>query len=413
MATKEYLDYQLHFDKRVAKEFGLPEAVVINKFQALIGSNKALGKNYYQGRTWTYNSYEEWVDNDYFSCFSKEQMRRILESLLEQKILMKGNFNKRRNDKTNWYAFVEEEKWIERKSPIANYGSDRPDGFTLPNSAETIDTGLFNSDTLPESAKQEDALPNSADQLKDSAGTGNETAENDKAIGRNQQMDLPDSTNHYQLSPTKSNDVTVINGDAGKNTFQMLIGKTAMEAVNDGTADKLAFEFNDGNLVDEKIVQLFRIFIKDAQPHFSNIDKIKFELLNDSRIELSRKACWVIIMLAFFEYPGWNSKYQNVGSLLGKIKKQKDLFAQKYYDGQKQFEAARDRMKEREQSKIKNEEAINQILKEAADKLERYKHKLNLRQVEEITNLIRNRNYLQADSKLIEYLELNEGEEAA
>lgn len=415
MQKPDWKDYQLHLDYRIANEYGIEEAIVINKLQLLLKSNKIAGRNYFQGRTWTYNSYTEWVDENedpskrYFPCFSKEQIRRIFDSLVAQKILIKGNFNKRRNDKTNWYAFLEEEIWIDAKSPINNYGFDRPDGFTLPESAEKMDEELFNSDTLPESAKQEDTLLKSTDQLKDTAGIGSETVENDKAICRNQQIDLPESADHYQLSPTKSNEVAEeVNSSGGKNIFQMLIGKTPLEAVSDGTADKLAFEFNDIDLLDKKVVQLFRIFVKNVQPHFTSVDKIKHELLNDPRPELSRKACWAIILKAFMEYPDWKRDFQNVQSLLGKIKKQKDLFAQKYYDAQKHTEAAQDRMKERKQTLIDNEEAINQILKDAAEKLARHKHKLKLYQVDEITNLIKNRNYLQADAKLIEFIEQNE-----
>jgi len=176
MADKNYIDYQLHFDKRVASEFGIPEAVVINSFQKLISYNKSQGKNYHKGRTWTFNSYEEWVEDKYFSCFSKEQMRRTLDSLIKQNVLLKDNFNKMKNDKTNWYAFVEEEKWIERESPITNYGSDRPDG--LPESAEQkeADGGLFGLANSAEQ-KEEVPLPESTDK----------TAGIDRTIWRNRQ----------------------------------------------------------------------------------------------------------------------------------------------------------------------------------------------------------------------------------
>mgnify|MGYP001569119905 CR=1 FL=1 len=187
-----------------------------------------------------------------------------------------------------------------------------------------------------------------------------------------------------------------------------MIKKTPLDAYLDGTADKLAFEFNDADLINKKISQLFRLFIKDVQPIEFHIMQISKELLNDMRPELSRKVCWVIILMSFMDYPGTEKKYQNVNSLLRKIGWKKDDFVQAIHTHKQKVETATSRIKERAQLKEDNQESIDQILKEAADKLQRHSHKLNVKQVEEITTLIRNRNYLQADSKLIEYLELNE-----
>ncbi len=420
MKIPNWKDYQLHLDYRIANIYGIEEAIVINKLQALIASNKTAGRNYFQGRTWTFNSYEEWVNENvdsgkrFFPCFSKEQIRRVFDSLAAQKVLIKGNFNKRKNDKTNWYAFLEEEIWIDAKSPISNYGSDRLDGITLPESAEQKDLPLFENETFPESAEQKDvsnnsvpALPKSTDQINQSAGIGNETVENDRTISQERQNDLPESANHYQLSPSKSNEVAE-EKDAAVNPFDLLINKTPLTAYYDGTADKLAFDFNDLDLVRKKIEQLFRIFVRDAQPHFAHVDAIRDALLNDMRPELSRKVCWVIIQKAFMEYPGTEKKYKTENALITRIGWKKNDFVQDLHTHNQNIENAKSRSKEREKKKVDNQEAIDQILVDAKEKLERYKHKLNIRQIEEIAVLIKNRNYLQAQSKLIEYVEDNE-----
>lgn len=348
---KEYHDNYLSFDKRVAKLYGLPEAVVINKFQQFINYNKSRGVNYHLGRTWTFNSYEKWISEEegYFTCFSKEQMRRILESLVEKGVLIKSEFNKRRNDKTNWYAFVEEEKWIDAKSPISNYGSERPDGAPLPESADEMGS-LFDGETLPESANQKDetSLPNSTDensnqnplpistdQKEETAEIGKPLVESDTSICRNQQIDLPESANLYQLK-TKALQFynAVVDNDGGdmKTHLEILteiVDLEVIECVQRNYHEALRFDFNDQERVDKEVKRLFRMFVgmDNDKMNDINVSRIKNQLI-DTRPALSRSVCWVIILRAFSDYPSWKNDFKNIKGLLGRIDKQK----QKYID---------------------------------------------------------------------------------
>lgn len=104
------------FDTDVAKEYGVFGAIMIKNIQFWILKHKAEDRNFYDGRYWTFNSVKGWAD--LFSFWSPKQIRIILESLVERGVLRKGNYNKSPYDRTLWYAFEDEEKWIGEKGKI-------------------------------------------------------------------------------------------------------------------------------------------------------------------------------------------------------------------------------------------------------------------------------------------------------
>jgi hypothetical protein len=95
-----------HFDIQEAKKYGVNEAIMINNFRFWIMKNYANNKNRYEGRTWTYNSKK--ALRVLFPFWTERQIRTILESLINQGVLIKGNFNEDKMDKTLWYAFNNE-----------------------------------------------------------------------------------------------------------------------------------------------------------------------------------------------------------------------------------------------------------------------------------------------------------------
>ena len=103
------------FDIKVAEKYGVDEAIMIKNFQFWIMKNKASKKHSYDGRTWTYNSAEEYTI--FFPFWSAKQIRRILSSLISQGIIITGNYNKVRYDQTLWYAFDDESEFLSEISP--------------------------------------------------------------------------------------------------------------------------------------------------------------------------------------------------------------------------------------------------------------------------------------------------------
>lgn len=115
---------QHHFDIEHATKYGVEEAIVINCFQFWIGHNMANGRHQHDGRTWTYNSVRALAD--LFPYWTPKQVRRIMESLENQAVLMTGNYNVKNYDKTTWYAFIKETEFIGQKSLCPNGQTELP-----------------------------------------------------------------------------------------------------------------------------------------------------------------------------------------------------------------------------------------------------------------------------------------------
>lgn len=98
------------FDILVAREFGIVEAILIKNFQYWIIKNKANNKHFYEGHTWSYNSIQAFTE--IFPYLSYNQIRYALNKLVDAKVLLKGNFNEKQYDRTLWYCFADEKKWL-------------------------------------------------------------------------------------------------------------------------------------------------------------------------------------------------------------------------------------------------------------------------------------------------------------
>lgn len=98
------------FDGDVAKEYGVNEAIMIANLQFWIAKNKACEKHFYDDHWWTYNSKEAFTK--LFPFWSVQTVKTTLNHLKEKGVIITGNYNKNAYDKTLWYAFADEEKWL-------------------------------------------------------------------------------------------------------------------------------------------------------------------------------------------------------------------------------------------------------------------------------------------------------------
>jgi hypothetical protein len=94
------------FDTDLAKEIGLSEAIFVNNLVYWLKKNKANNKHIYDGRVWTYNSRKAYAE--LFEFWSESQIKRIIGSLVEQGVVLVGNYNTNPYDHTNWYALSDE-----------------------------------------------------------------------------------------------------------------------------------------------------------------------------------------------------------------------------------------------------------------------------------------------------------------
>ena len=82
----------------VAKEIGLNESIVFLQLEYLI----AISDHEHDNRKWTYQSLK--ALQEMFPFWSHMTIQRAIKSLEQQKLIIIGNYNKRKNDRTQWFA---------------------------------------------------------------------------------------------------------------------------------------------------------------------------------------------------------------------------------------------------------------------------------------------------------------------
>lgn len=132
------------FDIEVAKEYGIVEAIFIKHFQFWIAKNKANGAHQHEDRTWTYNSNKAFAE--LFPYLSTQSIRTALKHLTENSVMMTGNYNTNPYNKTLWYAFVDEDKWICQSQQLDLLKSTN--GFVKNN--KCINTDIDYTDNKPD-----------------------------------------------------------------------------------------------------------------------------------------------------------------------------------------------------------------------------------------------------------------------
>jgi hypothetical protein len=122
------------FDTDIAAIYGVDEAVIIANLEHWIRHNIANDKHYHDGRYWTYNSIDAFTK--LFPFWTARQIRRILQSLIEQNVLMTGNYNSSARDRTMWYAFTDE--FVQKRQMHLTKTSNGNDGTVKSNIDSSI-----------------------------------------------------------------------------------------------------------------------------------------------------------------------------------------------------------------------------------------------------------------------------------
>lgn len=92
------------FDVDIAKRYGIHAAVLLKNIYFWIEKNRANGKNFYDGYFWTYNSKKAF--SELFPYMNARQVDYALQKLIEDKLIITGNYNKVAYDRTLWYAIT-------------------------------------------------------------------------------------------------------------------------------------------------------------------------------------------------------------------------------------------------------------------------------------------------------------------
>lgn len=93
------------FNVDVAKEYGVHSAILLNNIAFWCLKNKANCTNEHDGHFWTYNSKAAF--SELFPYMTARQIDYALKRLIDDGVLITGNYNANAYDRTLWYAVTE------------------------------------------------------------------------------------------------------------------------------------------------------------------------------------------------------------------------------------------------------------------------------------------------------------------
>ena len=91
------------FDAEIANEYGVEIAIMFDMFCFWISKNEANNYNFQDGKYWTFNSAKGF--KKLFPYWSEKKIQRILQKMVEEDLIVKGNYNENPWNQTSWYAF--------------------------------------------------------------------------------------------------------------------------------------------------------------------------------------------------------------------------------------------------------------------------------------------------------------------
>lgn len=147
------------FDTDVAQKYGINAAIILQNIAFWIKQNEANGTNFYDGNYWTFNSNRAY--QELFPYMSKRQIETAFKKLIEDGVLITGNYNKLAYDRTLWYALTQKGKCISHFG-----GMEFPETENgLPQNGEPIPD--INPNITPDitSGKKEERKKNSFDSI--------------------------------------------------------------------------------------------------------------------------------------------------------------------------------------------------------------------------------------------------------
>lgn len=95
---------RLSFNAIDADKYGLDEAVILFHIRYWVSRHTKENRNFHDGYYWTYGSAQKLSDKFYF--FHPKKIQRLIASLEKQGVILVGNYNKRKGDKTKWMTIA-------------------------------------------------------------------------------------------------------------------------------------------------------------------------------------------------------------------------------------------------------------------------------------------------------------------
>lgn len=152
--TKILFDEQpIVVDKVLARKIGLNEAIVLQQVHYWLKVNEKKNLHYINGRYWTYNTLKEWRENN-FDFWSLDTVKRAFTKLEKLGILLVGNFNQDRRDRTKWYT-IDYDKLEESIPPRESNNVEKSKSANCTNA--TDDSSLYCKSAICANATVQDA----------------------------------------------------------------------------------------------------------------------------------------------------------------------------------------------------------------------------------------------------------------
>lgn len=139
-----------HFNIEIAEKYGVNCAIILNNFEYWIKKNEANGKHFHDGYYWTYNSIKAFAT--LFPYLTQKQIETAIGRLRADGIIVTGNYNDSKTDRTLWYAITEKGNSILRggEMDFTCRGNGNPtEGKPIPN----INTDINEDINLKEEEK--------------------------------------------------------------------------------------------------------------------------------------------------------------------------------------------------------------------------------------------------------------------
>ena len=163
----------LRISPALAEEIGLNESIVLLQIEFWI----SISDHVIDGRRWTYQSIRDMKEKA-FPFWSKDTINRAITSLINKGLLIEGNFNEKKYDKTRWFAlgdgiknlrsiqFVEgyetrstqnETRSTQNETPIPEITTENTPYITTENIYTTIASENENEDLFGEETEEQNA----------------------------------------------------------------------------------------------------------------------------------------------------------------------------------------------------------------------------------------------------------------
>ena len=107
---------QHQFDIDIATKYGVNAAILLNNLYFWCDKNQKNGRHAHDGLYWTYNSQDAFAKQ--FPYMTKRQIQTALKALIDDGMIVTGNFNTSPYDRTLWYAVTHRAELTMRKCEI-------------------------------------------------------------------------------------------------------------------------------------------------------------------------------------------------------------------------------------------------------------------------------------------------------